>query len=383
MRVAVVSSPYIPVPPVKYGGTEQVVYHLIKGLKELGHHPILFGPGDSKVDCEIIPICDKATYFGVTDEERDAVAAKVEAIKLNTKELLRKNIDKFDIIHSHAFDLIDFQDVPNLTTIHGVIDFKHLEFFERRKHLYFVSISQNQQDSFPSLQYAGVAYNGLDPQPFPFVSEPEDYVCFLGRMDHEKNPHLAIQLALKMGIKIKIGGKIDYIGRDYFEKEIRPYLDHPLVEFLGELDFVSKIDLISKAKCNLHPTGFREPFGLSVLESAYCGTPSVAIARGAMPELIENGRTGILVEDYVEAYHHMDEVFKMDRNYISQRARSLFNYQSMTKQYLVAYQKVIEVFHTKKEQENIIRNLLSNAKTQIEKAWTGEVGTSVSNHASE
>jgi glycosyltransferase involved in cell wall biosynthesis len=373
MRIAVVSSAYIPVPPPKYGGTEQVIYNLVKGLKEAGHEPILFAPADSQVDCEIIPIAEKSTYFGLTDEEKLFIQQKQTEAKLKTKELLRENVDKFDIIHSHGFDLIDFQDIPNLTTIHGAINFLNLESFEKRKHLYFVSISKNQQDSFPSLQYAGVAYNGLDYSPFPVVTEPEDYLCFLGRFDREKSPHLAIQLAIKMNIKIKLAGKVDFQGREYFENEIKPFLEHPLVEFLGELGLQDKIELVSKARCNLHPTSFREPFGLSVLEAAYCGTPTAAIARGAMPELIEKGRTGVLVEDMVEAYHHMQEVFEMDRNYIAQRARSLFNYTSMTKQYLVAYQKVIEVFHTKKEQENIIRSLLNNAKSQIEQVWGGDI----------
>jgi glycosyltransferase involved in cell wall biosynthesis len=372
MKIAVVSSAYIPVPPKKYGGTEQVIYNLVKGLKEAGHEPILFAPADSQVDCEIIPIAEKSTYFGFTDQEKIDIQKLQEEAKLKTKQLLRENVDKFDIIHSHGFDLIDFQDIPNLTTIHGPINFLNLENFQKRKHLYFVSISKNQQDSFPTLQYAGVAYNGLDYTPFPVITEPEEYLCFLGRFDSEKSPHLAIQLALKMNMKIKLAGKVDFKGRDYFETEIKPYLDHPLVEFLGELGLEDKIALLSKAKCNLHPTSFREPFGLSVLEAAYCGTPTAAIARGAMPELIEQGRTGVLVEDMVEAYHHMQEVFDMDRNYIAQRARSLFNYKSMTKQYLVAYQKVIEVFHTKKEQEKIIRNLLNKAKSQIEQVWTGE-----------
>lgn len=373
MRVAIVSSPYVAVPPVKYGGTELVVYHLINGLKELGHEPVLFGPGDSKVDCEIIPICEKATGFGLTEEERSKVLLENDIIDKRTKNLLRKNLHKFDIIHSHGFDLIDFQDVPNLTTIHGPFDFANLDYFEKRKHLYFVSVSKNQQDSFPNLQYAGVAYNGLNPETFPLITEPEDYLCFLGRLDAEKKPDLAIELALKLNMKLKIGGKIDFKGRDYFEKEIKPHLDNPLIEFLGELNFQQKIDLVSKAKCNFHPTGFREPFGLSVLESAYCGTPTIAISRGSMMELIENGRTGILVEDFVEAYHRFSEVLQLDRNYIAQRSRSLFNYKSMSKQYLFAYEKVIEVFNTKKNLDDVVKNLLENAKTQLADIWRGQI----------
>jgi glycosyltransferase involved in cell wall biosynthesis len=176
------------------------------------------------------------------------------------------------------------------------------------------------------------------------VTSPGDYVCFLVRFDREKNPHLAIQLATNLGVRIKLAGKIDFQGEEYFDDCIRPYLDHPLVEYLGELEFGQEVELIAHARCNLHPTGFREPFGLTVLEAAYCGTPTLAIARGSMPELIEVGRTGMLVEDFVEGYHQIEECFAMDRNYIAQRTRLLFNYRTMTREYLEAYRRVIDIF---------------------------------------
>ena len=134
---------------------------------------------------------------------------------------------------------------------------------------------------------------------------------------------------------IKLGGKVDFQGERYFEEQVSPYLDHPLVEFLGELSLDDKTDLLGNARCNLHPTGFREPFGLTVLEAAFCGTPTLAIARGSMPELIEVGRTGMLVEDFVEGYHQIEQCFEMDRSYIAHRSRLLFNYKTMTKQYCV------------------------------------------------
>lgn len=135
----------------------------------------------------------------------------------------------------------------------------------------------------------GVVYNDENPDDFPLVTEPKEYLCFLGRLDRDKNPHLAIQPAISLGTKIKLVSKVGHLGEGYFEDEIEPYLKHPLVEYLGELGIDGKVELISNAKCNLHPTNFREPFGLSVLEAAYCGTPTLAVARGSMPELIEPG----------------------------------------------------------------------------------------------
>jgi glycosyltransferase involved in cell wall biosynthesis len=369
MRIAIVAYPYVPVPPLKYGGTEQVVFHLINGLKELGHEVILLAPGDSTIDCKIIPICEKSLGFAPTVKDKPKHDRLVKKAFQKTKQILNEIKDQVDIIHAHDFDLIDFQDKPNLTTLHGPISIIKLDYFLARKNLYYASISKNQQGTFPDLQYVGVVYNGLNPDAFKFVEEPDDYLCFLGRFDDQKNPHLAIQLALSLNMKIKIAGKLDFDGEGYFEKEIKPHLDNPLVEFLGEIDFKAKVKLLSKAKCNLHPTGFREPFGLNVLEAAYCGTPTLAINRGSMPELIEDGRTGVLVEDFVEGYHRIQECFEMDRNYISNRARLLFNYKTMAKQTVIAYEKVLEIYQARKDRDETILKLIRDTQDKLQSAW--------------
>jgi glycosyltransferase involved in cell wall biosynthesis len=218
----------------------------------------------------------------------------------------------------------------------------------KRRKLNYVTISQSQQVVAPELNYVGTVYNGEDPDQFPIVLNPRNYVCFLGRFDRDKNPHLAIQLALSLGVKIKLAGKIDHQGEGYFEEEVAKYFDHPLVDYLGELDFDAKIDLLSNARCNLHPTNFREPFGLSVLEAAYCGTPTMAIARGSMPELIEPDRTGLLVEDFLEGRSRLEDAYKMDREYIALRARQLFNYRAMAEEYVEIFKDVIASARLKK-----------------------------------
>lgn len=348
MRVAIVSSPYVPVPPSKYGGTEQVIYYLVKGLIEAGHEVILLAPGDSEVDCDLIPIVDKSLFFPRTRAGLAKHQKLVNAANRRTKTQLKRLLGQVDIIHSHGFDLRSFANFPNLTTLHDKTLLNHLKHYSKRRNLFYVSISNNQQQALPFLQFVGVVYNGEDPSEFPIVTKPKNYVCFLGRFDRDKNPHLAIELAINLGIKIKVAGKIDHDGDDYFDKEVKKYFKNPLVEYLGELGFDDKVKLVSEAKCNLHPTGFREPFGLTVLEAAYCGTPTLAIARGSMPELIEEGRTGMLVEDFVEGYHQIEQCFEMDRNYIANRARLLFNYKTMTKQYLNAYKSVIDIFDKRK-----------------------------------
>lgn len=347
MKVALIAGPFLPVPPQKYGGTERVIASLIQGLQELGHQVTLFATADSQVDCELIPITDKPLKFGLTTREHEEIILKEAEINANTMRMLKEKAGEFDIIHSHGFDLKGFDLSPAVTTLHGKFTLDHMEYYEARKELDFISISNNQRESFPDLNYVGTAYNGLDPDVFPVVLKPKDYVCFIGRFDREKNPHRALELAVTSGIPIKVAGKIDFFGSSYFEEEVKPYFDNPLVEYLGELGMQEKIELISNAKCNLHPTNFREPFGLTVLETAYCGTPTIAIEKGSMPELIEDERTGFLVEDFDEAYHYLESCEKLDRNYISTRARSLFNYKSMAKQYLDAYQVAIEAFASK------------------------------------
>lgn len=349
MKIGLVADPYVAVPPKKYGGSEQVIHYLIQGLLEEGHQPVLFGPGDSIVDCELIPTVSKSIFFPKTKADSIPFQKKVRTIAQTTQALLHKNMGQLDIIHSHAsvgseFDLRKFAHVPNLTTLHNPIIFDDIPYYSKRQNLYYASISKNQQEAFPGLNYVNVVYNGEDPASFPIVESPEDYLCFLGRFDREKSPHLAIQLAINHGLRIKIAGKIDHSSEGYFQDEVEPFLKHPLVEYMGEVDFDQKIDLLSKAICNLHPTSFREPFGLTVIEAAYCGTPTLAINRGSMPELIENGRTGLLVEDFVEGYHRLQECFEMDRLYTAKRARTLFNYKTMARQYIRTYEKVLEIF---------------------------------------
>ncbi len=349
MKIALVADPYVAVPPVKYGGSEQVIYYLIKGLLEAGHEPILLGTGDSNVPCELIPIVPKAVFFPKTREGTIKFEKKIKTIAQTTAAALNKVMGRVDIIHSHAspqssFDLRQFAHVPNLTTLHNPIRLEDIPYYKKRQNLYYASISQNQQQAHPELKFVGNVYNGEDPAIFPIVEEPEDYLCFLGRFDREKNPHVAIQLAISVGMRIKLAGKIDFQGDGYFQDEVEPYLNHPLVEYLGELNLEQKVELLSRASCNLHPTNFREPFGLTVMEAAYCGTPTVAINRGSMPELIENGRTGLLVEDYVECYNKLQQCFGMDRLYIAKRARTLFNYKVMARDYVRLYETVLGEF---------------------------------------
>ncbi|GAC1386685.1 MAG: glycosyltransferase family 4 protein [Candidatus Saccharimonadales bacterium] len=356
MRIAIVAGPQVSIPPNQYGGTEQVVFHLIKGLKEAGHEPILLGAGDSKVDCEVVPIVDTAIGFALTKKDLPAFTKRLREFDKIIAQKLTQLLPRIDLIHSNGYDIKAFSGFPHLVTLHNKVELTDLPYYAKRQNLNYVSISRNQQQVVPHLRFLSTVYNGEDPRDFPLVTKPEPYVCFLGRFDQDKNPHLAIQLALSQGIKIKLGGKVDHDSDHYFNTEIAPYLKHPLVEYLGELNFKQKVKLLSHAVCNLHSIGFREPFGLTVLEAAYCGTPTLANRRGSMPELIEHGRSGILVEDYTEAYYAFSKCVSLDRQYVASRARLLFNYQVMTKQYVEVYHRILEdhKFHKRRNSTTML-----------------------------
>lgn len=363
MHIAIVAEPFLPVPPKKYGGTERVIYWLIKGLQEQGHEVTLLAAGDSKVDCRLLPIAQQHIQFGLDETQQEQIRRLWDQSKVKTAEILRKITPHVDIIHSHGFDLLEFKSVPNLTTYHGTFTMEKMPYFLKRKSLYFASISKNQQAPIPQLKFMGVSYNGLNPDDFPLVTIPKNYVTFIGRLDEEKSPHLAIELAIALKLKIIIAGKVDFQGSYYFDKKVKPLLTHPLVEYIGEIGMKEKKELLSNAMVNLHPTNFREPFGLTVLEAAYCGTPTIAINRGSMPELIEEGRTGILVEDFHEAYHKLKACFTMDRSYIALRSRRLFNYQNMASSYVKMYEKVIDIFQEKAAVERLVKEQLLTRPT--------------------
>lgn len=348
MKVAIISEPYVPIPPIKYGGTEAVVSNLIKGLIELGHEPILLAPGDSTIDCEVIPITPRSIFFPRDPKKLPSFQNQIAQVRRNTALLLRDLLPRVDVIHSMGFDIKDFADFPHVYTLHGqfLLDstnqLERIDYFLDRRELNYVSISNNQRNALPQLNYIATVYNGEDPSQFPVVLKPQKYLCFIGRFDHHKNPHLAIELALKKQMKIKLAGKIDFVGRDYFNQMVKPMLKHPLVEYLGELNFKDKVKLMSHAAANLHPTSWREPFGLTIIESGYSGTPTLAISRGSMPELITD-TTGALVEDFVEGYWVLDKVLSLDRARVARRTRYRFNYLRMTRGYVKAYKNAIKL----------------------------------------
>lgn len=346
LRIAIfLTQPGLILPSLPSHSIARIIEFHIRGLYEQGHEVILLAPKNCKVECELIPICDQAV--SLQDNEH---LSKAEQIHTKVIDEIEKIQNRIDIVHAHSLDIphlfhstgfLSSFSLPNVTTCHSCIEISNLNYFSQYTNN-LISLSHNQRKAYPGLNFVGNVYNGLDPSPFQFVAAPDNYLCFLGRMNSVKQPHLAIHLAIQLGLNLKIAGPVDpFFDNEYFEIYCKPYLNHPLIEYLGELDMGDKVQLLSHAMCNLHPTGFRDPCPLVPIEAAYCGTPTLAICRGALPELIEHGKTGILVEDFAEGFHEIPKCFQMSRLYVSQQARKRFNYQKMVAEYLSIYRQVI------------------------------------------
>lgn len=380
MNIAIVSPAYLPIPPKRYGGTERVIFNLIKGLKAIGHNPILFGPADSQVDCEIVPIIDHSTGFS-KDEASDKLlnVLRSNAIKKAFEEINR-NRSRIDILHSHGIDIKDFSDIPHLFTLHleivlsDVNKSREFKYFNDRKNLFYNTISQNANLAVQNLNVVGTVYNGLDPNDFPLIESPSDYYSFVGRFNPDKNPHQAMELAIEKNKKIKVAAKYEYVDDRYYQEKCKPLLDNALVENVSEQDDLGKISILSNAKVNLHPTNFREPFGLTVLEAAYSGTPTLAIRRGSMSELIEDGKSGFLVEDFTEGYFLTEKSEQLDRRYISERAKRMFNYKIMARQYEKIYENIIRIYKDQLPLEKI-KSKVENSREEVDSLYAKLINT--------
>lgn len=383
MNIAIIASPYLPIPPVKYGGTERYLYYLIKGLSERGHHVILFGTGDSKVDCEIVPIVEKSIPW-VKDPKKDKIleeTVRAEA-KETTYKLLRKNLNRIDIIHSHGVNIDEFKNIPHLFTLHGSMQFSnspHSSFHQYNRALFYNTISHNQSLTTKHLRTVGTIYHGYDPEEFPLIRKADNYLSYLGRYSDEKNPDQAMHLAIETKERLRVAAKLDFSGVNYFKERCKPLIEKfpQYIKDLGEQDDKGKIEMISHAKANLHPAaGFREPFGLTILEAAYCGTPTLAVRKGSLPELIEDGKTGVLVEDFVEGMFRLHECYSMNREYIAERARRLFNYSTMSALYEMAYENIIGMYRGGiVSDDSKLQSALLNSRMSLDEEWRRLTGT--------
>jgi glycosyltransferase involved in cell wall biosynthesis len=334
MKVAILSSIAWRTPPLKYGPWEQVSSNIAEGLADRGIEVTLFATADSITKGKLASVCERPYA------EHPELDPKVEEC-LHISHLMEQ-ADQFDMIHNH-FDFLPLSysrliKTPMVTTIHGFSSPKIIPVYKKyNKTNYYVSISNS--DRSPELSYTATVYNGIDTRDFSFNSEPGQALLFFGRIHPYKGISEAIEIAKKSNRKLIISGLIQ--DQEYFANKVNPYIDGQEIIYVGNSGPVDRNKLLGEAYALLHPIGFEEPFGLSVVEAMICGTPVIAFKRGAMPELIVNGKTGFLVNNVEEAVEAVNSIEFINRRDCMEWASSNFSSQKMVEGYLEVYQKIL------------------------------------------
>jgi len=336
MKIAMLAPIAWRTPPRHYGPWELVTSLLTEELVKMGLDVTLFATGDSVTRARLKSVCAQGYE---EDPETDAKVAEC----LHISNCMEQSAG-FDIIHNQ-FDFLPltysrFISTPMVTTIHGFSSPRIIPVYQKyNAHNYYVSISFSNRH--PSLQYIGNVYHGIDLNEFYFEGNPSaGYLLFMGRIHPDKGAHDAIKIARKAGIKLILAGIVQ--DEDYFENEVRPYLNDSTVRFIGSTGGAQKIKLMQNALALLHPISFEEPFGLSVVESMACGTPVIAYRKGSMPELIEDGKTGFLVTDADMAVEAVKKIARIDRTNCRKIVSERFSSEIMARNYLAIYRKILD-----------------------------------------
>ncbi|WP_038055088.1 glycosyltransferase family 4 protein [Thermodesulfobacterium hydrogeniphilum] len=340
MRIAQVSPLYESVPPKLYGGTERVVSYLTEELVKLGHEVILFASADSQTKAQLIPVCPKA--LRLDSNTKDPIVWHLYMF-----EEVYKRANMFDIIHFHTeylhLPLATRHSTPFVSTLHGRLDLpEYKPLFKIFKDAPFVSISNSQRKPLPWLNWQATVYHGLPEDLYKFYPESEKYLAFLGRISPEKRPDRAIEIAEKFGMKLKIAAKVDKADENYFNEIIKPMLKNPWVEFIGEIGEKEKNEFLGNAYALIFPIDWPEPFGLVMIEALACGTPVVAWNCGSVPEIIENGKTGYIVNSIEEAIKALDNISSIDRKACRICFEQRFTARRMAEDYLKVYKTLVK-----------------------------------------
>jgi glycosyltransferase involved in cell wall biosynthesis len=338
MRIAQIAPLAEPVPPEMYGGTERVVSQLTESLVERGHEVTLFASGDSKTAAHLVPVTPEA--LRLSSQEVDPSIY----LTLELGMVFDRAAD-FDVIHSHvdyfALPFARLVATPVVTTLHGRLDLPGLPtIFERYRDAQVVSISDSQRQPLPGATWAATVYNGTDLGRFTFNEAGGDYFAFVGRICPEKNIEGAISIAHRTGVPLRIAAKVDPVDVDYHEAVIKPLLDGRHVDYLGELGDEDKNELLGSARALLFPVDWPEPFGLAMTEAMACGTPVLALRRGSVPEVVEDGVTGFVRDSEEELAQVAGEISRLSRRACRERVERHFSVDVMTDGYEAVYRQL-------------------------------------------
>lgn len=340
MRIAQIAPIIESVPPKKYGGTERVVHALTEGLMAREHEVTLFASGDSSTSARLVSVSPRP----IRELKVDDLYGPNQWTLLNIG-LAYQRQKEFDIIHDHnsylSLPTANISRTPTVLTIHGAITPANKHMFEVLNNPYLVSISHSQTFTMANLNFIGTVYNGIDMTGYPFSATDDGYMLSVGRFSYEKGVHHAIDLAIKLNRPLVIAAKVDDKDLPYFRRYIEPKLGHKLIKWVGEVDEAERNRLMSKALCFLHPVTWREPFGLTLIEAMANGCPVIGFNRGSIPEVIEDGKTGFVVNDLQEMAAAVKKISGIDRRYCRQYALQNFNDKRMARGYETIYQQVL------------------------------------------
>jgi len=341
MKIAQVAPLIESVPPRLYGGTERIVSYLTEELIRLGHDVTLFASGDSITSAELAPCCTRALRLDPT--VHDTIPHFMLMI-----DKVRERADEFDILHFHIdlfhFPLFRALAARTLTTLHGRQDLGDLKpFYSRFGDMPLVSISNDQRKPLPHANFVATIYHGIPADLHRPSFEAGGYLAFLGRISPEKRPDRAIRIARAAGIPLKIAAKVDKVDEDYFRNDILPLIDGPGVEFIGEINEREKTKFLGDAAALLFPVDWPEPFGLVMIEAMACGTPVLAFRSGSVPEVIEDGVTGKVVDSEEEAIAALPAILSYDRRAVRKRFEQRFTATRMAKDYAATYRQLLRM----------------------------------------
>ncbi|CCD36252.1 Glycosyltransferase [Candidatus Paraburkholderia kirkii UZHbot1] len=340
MRIAQIAPLHEAVPPKLYGGTERVVSYLTEALVDAGHDVTLFASGDSQTSAKLEAFWPQALRFDPTI--RDTMAPHMLLL-----EEVRRRADEFDVLHFHIdyypFSLFARQPVPFLTTMHGRLDLPELQpIFSTFNDVPVISISDNQRQPVPQANWLSTVYHGLPENLLqPILNVKPGYLAFLGRISPEKRVDRAIRIAQAAGMKLKIAAKLDKADRAYYEEEIKPLFALPHVEYIGEISEAEKTEFLGNAHALLFPIDWPEPFGLVMIEAMACGTPVIAFNRGSVPEVIENGVSGFVVEDELSAIAAVKRLDTLPREKVRAAFEARFSSKVTAANYVNVYEELL------------------------------------------
>ena len=341
MKIAQIAPLCECVPPRLYGGTERIVSYLTEELVRQGHDVTLFASGDSKTLAKLVPCCDMA--LRLNPSIMDPLPYHIMMI-----EQVRQRAHEFDILHFHVdylhAPLVRQLSRPAVTTHHGRLDLPDLARFYRIFHdMPLVSISNDQRGYLRQAHWIGTVHHGLPSDLLPFrPASRGGYLVFLGRISPEKRPDLAIEIAAKAGAPLKIAAKVDRVDQAYWDEKIQPMVRaHSNVQFIGEINEKEKAELLGKAAALLFPIDWPEPFGLVMIEAMACGTPVIALRRGSVPEIVEQGISGLIVDNVEQAVAAVRRVAELDRAKVRAAFERRFTIERMAKDYVDIYGRLV------------------------------------------